>query len=173
MTHNGRRGPADRRRPLFGLRRKPGRLTAFRLPLTAYRHDVGWLFGRMFLQFTHIGRSSGKRYDAVAMVLRYDEATREAVICAAWGRETDWYRNLTARPAVTVKLDRESFTPQQRFLTDEEAVDVARQFRRDHPHRLRLISTILGWGDLRDDMAAREFVHDHPLVAFRPAEPPA
>lgn len=81
MTHIGRRGPADRRRPLFGLRRKPGRLalTAFRLPLTAYRHDVGWLFGRMFLQFTHIGRSSGKRYDAVAMVLRYDEATREAV----------------------------------------------------------------------------------------------
>lgn len=65
------------------------------------------------------------------------------------------------------------FTPQRRFLTDEEAVDVARQFRRDHPHRLRLIRTTLGWGDLRDDMAAREFVHCHPLVAFRPADPPA
>ena len=38
-----------------------------------------------------------------------------------------------------------------------------------HPRRLRLLSTILGWGDLRDDAAVRGFIHTHPFVAFRPA----
>ena len=95
-------------------------LTAFRMPLNAYRHDAGWMFGRTFLQFTHTGRNSAKRYDAVTMVLRCDEATREAIICAAWGPETDSYRNLKARPAVNVRLGKKSFTPRQRFLTDDE-----------------------------------------------------
>jgi len=49
------------------------------------------------------------------------------------------------------------------------AFGVAVQFRREHPRRLRLISTILGWGDLRDDAAVRGFVRTHPFVAFRPA----
>jgi hypothetical protein len=36
---------APQRRPLLGLRRKPGRLALalFRMPLHAYRHDAGWL----------------------------------------------------------------------------------------------------------------------------------
>jgi deazaflavin-dependent oxidoreductase (nitroreductase family) len=146
---------------------------AFRLPLYAYRHDAGWIFGRTFLQFTHTGRKSGKQYEAVAMVLWYDTATHEAVICAAWGPATDWYRNLKARPAVKVRLGRESFTPEHRFLTDDEAFNVATHFRRRHPNRLHLISTILGWGDLRDDTVVATFVHAHPLVAFRAAHPAA
>jgi hypothetical protein len=103
------------------------------------------------------------------MVLRYDPDAREAIICAAWGPDTDWVRNLRAGPAARVRLGRESFTPQHRFLSDDEAFDVAVQFRREHPRRLRLISTILGWGDLRGDAAVRGFVRTHPFVAFRPA----
>lgn len=162
-------------RPLLGLRRKPGRLAlaVFRLPLNAYRHGAGGLLGHTFLQFTHVGRRTGRPHDAVAMVLRYDEATREAVICAGWGPETDWVRNLRAGPATKVQLGRESFTPEHRFLSDDEAFDVAAGFRRAHPHRMRLITTILGWGDLRDDAEVRRFVRTHPFVAFRPAASPA
>lgn len=158
-------------RPLLGLRRKPGRLAlaVFRMPLNAYRHDAGWVLGRTFLEFTHVGRRTGQPHDAVAMVLRYDELHREAVICSGWGPQTDWFQNLRAGPAVTVRLGRGSFTPVQRFLTDDEAFDVVVHFRTQHPHRLRLITSILGWGDLRDDDAAREFVRTHPFVAFRPA----
>jgi deazaflavin-dependent oxidoreductase (nitroreductase family) len=159
------------RMPLLGLRRKPGRLALalFRMPLRAYRHDAGWLLGRTFVEFVHTGRKTGQRYETVAMALRYDADAHEAVICAAWGPDTDWVRNLRAGPAAQVRLGRESFTPQHRFLSDEEAFDVAVQFRREQPRRLRLISTILGWGDLRDDAAVRGFVHTHPFVAFRPA----
>ena len=141
----------------------------FRMPLRAYRHDAGWLLGCTFLEFAHIGRKTGRRYETVGMVLRYDPDAREAVICAAWGPDTDWVRNLRAGSAAQVRLGRESFTPQHRFLSEEEAFEVAVQFRREHPRRLRLISTILGWGDLRDDAAVRGFVCTHPFVAFRPA----
>ena len=159
------------RKPLLGLRRKPGRLALaiFRMPLHAYRHDAGWLLGHTFLEFVHTGRKTGQRYETVAMVLRYHAHTREAVICAGWGPDTDWVRNLRAGPAARVRLGRESFTPQHRFLSDDEAFDVAAQFRLEHPRRMRLISTILGWGDLRDDAAVRGFIQTHPFVAFRPA----
>jgi deazaflavin-dependent oxidoreductase (nitroreductase family) len=162
---------ARQHRPLFGLRRKPGRLALamFRLPLHAYRHDAGWLLGSTFLQFTHTGRRTGQPHDAVAMVLDYDGATREAVICAAWGFETDWYRNLLDNPAVRVRLGRDCYVPEQRFLSDDEVLVVGVAFRRAHPHRLQLLSTVLGWGDLDDDVAVRQFVNDHPFVAFRPA----
>lgn len=173
--HQVSRKPGSPRRPLLGLRRKPGRfvLAVFRMPLRAYRHDAGWLLGRTFMEFVHTGRKTGRPYETVAMVLRYDPDAREAVICAAWGPDTDWVRNLRAGRAVRVRLGRESFAPQHRFLSDEEAFDVVVQFRRVHPRRLWLITTILGWGDLRDDVAVRGFIGTHPFVAFRPAASPA
>ncbi len=161
---------APKRRPLLGLRRKPGRLALalFRMPLRAYRHDAGWMLGHTFIEFTHLGRNTRQPHQAVAMVLHYDEETREAVICAAWGPETDWFRNLRAGPATEVRLGRDRYAPQHWFLTADEALDVAVAFRRDHPHRLHLLQSVLGWGDLDDDTALRQFVVAHPMVAFGP-----
>jgi hypothetical protein len=105
----------------------------------------------------------------VAMVLHYDPATSEVIICSGWGATADWIRNIRVRPARRVQISRESFTPQHRFLTDEESFAVAVGFRRRHPHRMRFISWVLGWGDLRSDAALRDFVASHPFVAFRPA----
>ena len=170
-THAIPRPGSHQRKPLLGLRRRPGRLAlaVFRMPLRAYRHDAGWLLGNTFLEFTHTGRKTGRPYQTVAMVLRYDADRHEAVICAGWGPDTDWVRNLRARPPAQVRLGRESFTPQHRFLSEDEAFDVVAQFRREQPRRVRLISAILGWGDLRHDAAVRDFIRTHPFVAFQPA----
>ena len=105
----------------------------------------------------------------VAMIVDSDETTREVVICAAWGPDTDWVRNLRAGPATRVQLGRESFVPAQRFLSEQEALDVLRRFRSRHPARLRLFGAALGWDDLRQDDAALAFARTHPFVAFRPA----
>ena len=166
-------GPHTRepRRPLLGLRRRPGRaaLALMRMPVQAYRHNAGWVLGRTFIAFTHVGRRSGRQYDAVAMVLGRDRATGEAVICAAWGPQTDWYRNLRAGPSPRAWLGRDTSEPDVRFLGEEEALGVARRFRRSHPYRLRLLSSVLGWGDLSDDSSLRAFVRGHPFLALRPA----
>jgi deazaflavin-dependent oxidoreductase (nitroreductase family) len=160
-------------KPLLGIRRQPGRLAlaVFRLPLTLYAQGRGGLMGRSFVLVEHAGRKTGKLYRTVAMVLRYDPGTEEAVICSAWGQNTDWIRNIRARPALRVQLGQRSFAPEQRFLTADESRTVVAQFRRQHPVRSRVITAILGWGDLRSDQAVLQFVSTHPFVAFRPPRP--
>jgi deazaflavin-dependent oxidoreductase (nitroreductase family) len=159
-------------KPLLGLRRRPGRLAlaVFRIPLPLYRRGWGWLLGHTFLLLVHAGRKTGKPYSAVAMVLRYDRRTREVVIFSAWGQDADWIRNIRARPALRVQIGRESFTPQQRFLPEEESLAVVAGFMRRHPWRARLATRIMGWDDLHSDTTARDFVHTRPFIAFRPAD---
>ena len=120
----------SRTRPLMGLRRRPGRLAlaVFRVPLPLYRAGWGWLLGRTFLLLVHAGRKTGQPHAMTAMVLRYDAVTHEAVICSGWGPTTDWVRNIRARPALEVRIGRESFTPQQRFLSEDESFDVCLEF---------------------------------------------
>ena len=165
--------PTRRAKPLIGLRRQPGRLAlaVFRIPLPLYRRGWGWLLGHTFLLLVHAGRKTGKPYSAVAMVLTYDPQTHEAVIFSAWGQDADWIRNIRARPALQVQIGRESFTPQQRFLSEDESLAVVAGFLRRHPWRTRLATRIMGWEDLRSDTAARDFVSARPFIAFRPADP--
>src|ERR1051326_2551146 len=154
--------------PFFGLRRGPCRRprAVFRLPLRLYRQGRGWLLGDTFLLLVHAGRKTGKRYSTVAMVLRHDPRTREAVICSAWGQDADWIRNIRAHPALRVQIGRDSFTPGQRFLSAGESVAVMAGFRRRHPYRTRLLAAVLNLGDLRSDAAGRDFAGTRPFVSL-------
>jgi deazaflavin-dependent oxidoreductase (nitroreductase family) len=159
-----------RGRRLLGLRAAPGRLAlaVFRLPVVLYRHGWGRLLGHAFVHLVHVGRRTGQQHSTVAMVLASDPVTHRVVICSAWGPDTDWVRNLKTGPASRVDIGRESFTPSHRFLTQDEAVAVGEQFRARHPRRLRLLSRILGWGDLSTDQALRDFVASRPFVELAP-----
>lgn len=152
----------------FGIR-APGRLAlaVFRLPLHLYRRGWGWLLGHTFLVFVHAGRKTGTPHLAIAMVLKFDKTTQEAVICSGWGPNADWVRNLQVQPALRVQIGREYFVPEQRFLTQDEAVAVVVEFRREHPWRVRLIAKVLDW-DLRSEAAVQDFVRTRPFVGFKP-----
>ena len=168
-----RRGET-RERPLFGLRRQPGRLALalFRLPLPLYRRGWGGLLGRTFLLLVHEGRRTGETRATVAMVLRYDPQPHEAVICSAWGQNTDWIRNIRRRRPLRVEIGRESFVPDRRFLTEDESLEVMIDFRRRHPRRLSLLTRIFAWGDFGSDAALREFVRARPFIALSPTASP-
>lgn len=159
-------------KPLLGVRRQPGRLAlaVFRVPLPLYRRGWGWLLGHTFLVVTHAGRKTGKPHATVAMALAYDPGTHETVICSGWGENADWIRNIRVRPALQIEIGRESFTPEQRFLSEYERFAVAVEFRRRHPWRVRFIAWILDWGDLRSETAVRDFVRSRPFVSFSPAQ---
>jgi deazaflavin-dependent oxidoreductase (nitroreductase family) len=139
------------------------------MPLRLYRHGWGWMLSRTFLLFVHVGRKTGRPHEAVAMVLADNPESGELVICSAWGPDADWVRNLRDCPAREVRISRDRFVPEHRFLDEDEAVAVSVEFRRRHPRRLSLLSAILDWGDLGDDDAVRRFVREHPFVALRPA----
>jgi deazaflavin-dependent oxidoreductase (nitroreductase family) len=171
MTTQLQPAPASQqRRALLGLRRTPGRLAlaVFRLPLFLYRRGWGWVLGRTFLSVVHVGRRRGQPHQMVAMVLADDPVSGEVVICSGWGPDADWIKNVRAGGAQQVYIGRDRFVPEHRFLNDDEAVAVGVAFRGRHPHRLRLISKILGWGDLSTEAALRGFVQRHPFVAFKP-----
>jgi len=161
---------SGREKRLLGLRRQPGRIALWfmRLPRPLYHRGWGRLLGHTFLLITHEGRKTGNRHETVAMALAYDPETRETVVCSAWGPHTQWVRNLRAHSALRIQIGRECYVPEQRFLSDDEAVAAAIQFRDRHPARLRLFAAILGWGDLSNEAAMREFVRGRPFVSFRP-----
>ena len=152
--------PGRQATPILGLRRRPGRLAlaVFRLPLPMYRRGWGWLLGDRFLLLVHAGRTTGKPHSTVAMVLSYGPHTHKAVICSALGKDTDWIRNIQAHPALKVQIGRESFTPDQRFLSADESAAVMVGFQRRHPCRVRLLVSVLGWEDMHSDAAVRDFV---------------
>ena len=160
-------------RPLLGLRRRPGRLAlaVFRLPLVLYRRGWGWLLGSTFMLLVHAGRNTGQPHLMTAMVMRWDPATREVVIFSGWGPNSDWVRNLHARPALRVEVGRQHYTPQHRFLSEEESIAVAGDFVRRHPYRSQLATRILDWPDLHSQTALCDFVRTHPFVALRPVNP--
>ena len=164
--------PTRHTRPLLGLRRRPGRLAlaVFRLPLVLYRHGWGRLLGTTFMLLVHAGRKSGQPHLMTAMVMRWNPSTREVVIFSGWGPNSDWVRNLRARPALRVEVGREHYTPQHRFLSEDESIVVARDFMRRHPYRVRLATRILEWPDLHSETVLRDFVHSHPFVALRPED---
>jgi deazaflavin-dependent oxidoreductase (nitroreductase family) len=160
-------------RPLLGLRRRPGRLALglMRMPRVLFDHGWGRFLGHTFVLIAHEGRTSGKRRETVAMAVSYDPTTRETVVCSAWGPDTEWMRNLRAHPALEIEIGGTRYAPEQRFLTEDEAVAVTLEFRRRHPRRLRLMATILGWGDLGSEAVVRDVVRERPFVAFRPTAP--
>jgi deazaflavin-dependent oxidoreductase (nitroreductase family) len=126
------------------------------------------MLGRTFLMLVHVGRRTGEPHETVAMVLADDEDTGEVVIVSAWGADADWLRNLRAGPAREVRIGHDRFEPEHRFLDEDEGVAVGIAFRHRHRKRVWLLSTILGWGDMRNDQVVREFVQGHPLVGLRP-----
>jgi len=165
------RSTHERSRPVLGLRWRPGRLVLaiLRMPLLAYHHGMGWLLGHAFLLLTHRGRKTGEPHETVAMVLRYQPEVSEAVISSVWGPDTDWMRNIRANPASRVQIGKEVFTPQQRFLSEPESVEVVAECLDKHPWRFRVVAFVLGWGNLRVESVAQDVVHTRPFVAFGPA----
>ena len=163
-----------RDKPLLGLRQRPGRmaLALFRLPLPLYKRGWGGLLGHSFLLLVHEGRKTGKRHATVAMTLQYEPDTDEAIVCSVWGENTEWIRNIRAHTAREIQIGRESFGPEQRFLSEDESVTVALEFRRRHPWRVRLLASILGWHGLQTEAGVRNFVRSRPFVAFRPGQKP-
>lgn len=102
------------------------------------------------------------------MVLADEPITGELVICSAWGPDADWVRNLqagSAREAAWAATDSCHCTASSPTTKPSRSASPSAKLT---PRRLRLISTILGWGDLRSDDAVRSFVQRDPFVGLRP-----
>jgi deazaflavin-dependent oxidoreductase (nitroreductase family) len=142
------------------------------LPRHLYAHGLGGLLGSRFLQLTHTGRRSGRRYATVLEVVHHDRAAGEYVVVAGLGRGADWYRNVRAGGPLTVTVGRRCFPAQARDLEPDEAVVVLRDYERRNrlvsPVVHRVLSGLLGWTYRGTPDQRKRLVRELPLVGLRP-----
>jgi deazaflavin-dependent oxidoreductase (nitroreductase family) len=143
----------------------------FKAPVLLYRAGLGWLLGQRFLLLVHRGRKSGRKRYTVLEVARFDPATRESVVTAAYGEASDWYRNIHAQPALEIRTGFDRYRPQQRFLDTEAAYDALTDYDRRHPAAFRLIARSLGLAYGGSEAHRREIAALFRVVAFRPSVP--
>jgi deazaflavin-dependent oxidoreductase (nitroreductase family) len=138
------------------------------VPIYLYRLGLGRLLGHRFLLLTHRGRKSGLLRRTPLEVLLYDPRTRVSVVLSAWGKKSDWYRNIEASPALEVETGGERYVPAQRFLTAEEGYGAITEYAIRHPLAARVLERAFGFRITRSEAARRAFSGSVALVAFRP-----
>ncbi|MFD6447065.1 nitroreductase family deazaflavin-dependent oxidoreductase [Promicromonospora sp. NPDC060204] len=147
--------------------------TTFAAPNALYRHGMGGVLGRRFLQLTHVGRRSGAEHTVVLEVVRYDRDTGEAVVISGFGEGAQWLRNLRANEDARISFGRAPRRAKVRFLEPDEAVDVMTGYERRYgilrPLLRRTLTLLVGFEYRGTDEDRRRLVERLPLVAFRPA----
>lgn len=153
------------------IRQKSAMWYLFRAPVYLYRWHLGWMLGHRLLLLTHVGRRTGLRRQTVLEVVEYRKQGPEAVVVNGFGRDSDWVRNIEATHREEVTVGGLHFAASHRFLDEEEAARVMR----DYEHRNRFIapilrwgfSWVLGWPYRGNESDRRRMVRQLPLIAFR------
>lgn len=141
-------------------------------PVHLFRWRLGPLFGKRFLLLTHTGRRTGKRHQTVLEVIEYREDGPEAVVMSGFGRNSDWLRNIETTPNEEVVIGTRHFQASHRFLGEDEAVNVVRDYELRNwfiaPLVRWVLSRLLGWQYRGSDADRHRLVGQLPLIGFRP-----
>jgi deazaflavin-dependent oxidoreductase (nitroreductase family) len=123
-----------------------------RTPIWLYRLGLCWMLGKRFVLLNHTGRKSGKPRQVVLEVVMYDPHSRQVVVCAGFGPQSQWYQNILAQPNVSVQLGSRKWAAAARPLAPEEGADIFRAFCEANPGEARFAG-VLGYqvdGTLED-----------------------
>lgn len=141
-------------------------------PVYLYRWRLGRLLGNRFLLLTHIGRRSGMRHQTVLEVMEYRKEGPEAVVMSGFGPNSDWLRNIEVNAGEEVVVGSKHFVASHRFLNEEEAMSVVRNYERRNrlmtPIVRWVLSRLIGWAYYGSEDDRRRLVRQLPLLAFRP-----
>lgn len=94
------------------------------------------------------------------------------VVMCGFGRDSDWVRNIEARPYEEVTIGSRHFVASHRFLGVEEATSVIEGYEDRNrfvaPIIRMVLSRLLGWRYRGVTSERRRLVQQLPLIAFRP-----
>ncbi len=117
----------------------------FRTPNWFFEHGLGKLFGRRFVQLQHIGRRSGRDYHTVVEVVKSDPDTGRIYVCAAFGEDSDWYRNVIHHPQIKINFTGREYDARVTELSPAQGVDILVDYARRYPLAARELSEIMGY----------------------------
>lgn len=152
-------------------RQNPWVRRLFRAPVRLYRWRLGWLLGHRFLLLEHRGRRSGRRYETVLEVVKWDPGG-EVVVLSGWGRSSDWYLNVVSGGQAHITVGGRRSAVACRELSEDEAAVVLADYeyrnRCVRPVLNRVLSSLVGWRYDGSEASRARLVRELPLVAFRP-----
>lgn len=144
---------------------------AMRSPILLYRFRLGWLLGKRFLLLEHRGRKSGVIRRTVIEVVDHDPHEGSFVVAAAWGNQSDWFKNISAHPKVTIGVGLSKFSAIARTLPTDAATYHLTVYARKHPFAFRQLGSMLFGSKSREtDKLVRSFAESVPLVQFIPTD---
>jgi deazaflavin-dependent oxidoreductase (nitroreductase family) len=131
-----------------------------RAPIWLYRARLGLLMGSRLLMLEHIGRTSGERRFVVLEVVERD--AESFIVASGFGNRSQWYRNVSADPAVRVTfMGRAAQPAQAELLSPDESQEILARYAEKHPGAWAMLQPVmeeLNDGDLEGGLP--------PLVRF-------
>jgi deazaflavin-dependent oxidoreductase (nitroreductase family) len=141
----------------------------FRFPILLYRLKLGWLFGGRMLLLEHRGRRSGLTRKVVVEVVDHDQQKDSYTVAAAWGSQSDWYKNIKAEPKVTVEVGTQRFTALAETLSADDAAQHLNVYATKHPFAFRQLGSKLFDIESRDTAeVVKSMTEAIPFVEFTP-----
>ena len=116
-----------------------------RAPIWLYKFHLGWLLGNRFLKLTHTGRISGQPRQVVLEVVKHDPDRDTYYIAAAWGKKSDWVKNIRANPKVKVQAGSRNFDMLAEQLTPEQGELTILDYAQRHPNAMSKLARYMGY----------------------------
>ncbi|MBE0687392.1 MAG: nitroreductase family deazaflavin-dependent oxidoreductase [Anaerolineaceae bacterium] len=131
------------------------------IPVYFYRWGLGWLFGKRFVLFQHIGRKSGKHYQTVVEVVEIEKDTGNVIVVAGYGNQTQWYQNFQNMQSTTIQLGKHKFTVTIEMLSPENGADIMARYYQRYGNVTGMLFSILGYEWDGTEQGARQVARDH------------
>jgi deazaflavin-dependent oxidoreductase (nitroreductase family) len=152
-------------------RERPWVRRLVKAPIRLYHWHLGSLLGHRFLLLEHCGRRSGRRYETVLEIVKWDRNEDIAFVVSGWGPAADWYRNVTAGTETRITVGNRRFPARHRLVPPDEAVQVLTDY--EHRNRWvrpiinRVFGSLVGWQYDGSIAARRRLAEQLPMVAFQ------
>ena len=117
----------------------------FRLPIAVYRMGLGGWLGTRAVLLSHTGRKSGKERQVVLEVVRYDKKTGVCVIAAGFGRDSDWFQNITKEPHIGFTVGSKHRKGTAVRLDENKAGRELVRYEKEHPKAWKELTRFMGY----------------------------
>ncbi|MFR9673664.1 nitroreductase family deazaflavin-dependent oxidoreductase [Streptomyces sp. TR06-5] len=125
--------------PRGGWRRR-----VLRAPIGLYRMGLGGLLGSRMVLLTHTGRKSGLPRQVVLEVVARGDGPGSYVIASGYGERSQWFRNVTATPAVRYQVGTRTYEGTAVPLPPEESGRRLADYAARHPRTAAKLMASLG-----------------------------
>ena len=135
--------PAPARPQITHISHGAGRLlwAINRVPTWMFKLRLGGLFRGRFALITHRGRKSGEPRTVIVETAAGSVAEGRVVFIVAYGKRAQWYKNLTAAPAISIEIAWRIYRePRHEFLDAAGTEDAIASYWRRYPRLASLLA---------------------------------